>query len=198
MDTKEKLLGSIEERLTVYANWINQGGGIRSDASEDLYRELLNTAWEYELVNMNWVRDNFPAIDLGEHQKALEYLLKALAIRERVRPEDHPDLALSYSNLSYTYGELGDHEKELEYDLKALEIRERVLPGNHPDLAQSCNNIAWTYYRLGRLEEAAVHMRRAADIISRSTLPEHHPNRVNYNKRADRLEREARQARGGA
>ena len=135
---------------------------------------------------------------LGEHQKALEYLLKALTIRERVLPEDHPDLAGSYNNVGATYGNLGDHEKELEYDLKALAIWERVLPGNHPNLALSCNNIACTYYRLGRLEEAAVHMRRAADIINRSTLPEHHRDRVDYNQWADLLEAEARQARGGA
>ena len=131
--------------------------------------------------------------ELGDHRQALEYKLKALEIRERVLPPDHPDLALSYANLSYTYGELGDHEKELEYDLKALATFERVLPGNHPDLALSCNNIAWTYYRLGRIGEAAAHMRRAAEIINRSVLPETHPDRVDYNKWADRFEREARQ-----
>ena len=107
-------------------------------------------------------------------------------------PPEHPDLALSYNNVSATYGAVGDHGKELEYDLKALAICERVLPGNHPSLALSFNNIAWTYYRLGRIGEAATHMRRAADIINRSTLPETHPDRVNYNKWADRLEAEAR------
>ena len=135
---------------------------------------------------------------LGDHQKALEYLLKALSIWERVLPEDHPDLAASRNNVGITYYALGDHGKALECLLKALAIRERVLPGNHPSLAQSCNNIAWTYYRLGRLEEAATYMRRAADIINRSALPEHHPNRVNYNKWADIMEEIARQARGGA
>ena len=134
---------------------------------------------------------------LGDHEKALEYNLKALAIWERVLPENHPDLALSCNNVGMTYEDLDDHEKALEYNLKALAIRERVLPGNHPDLARSFNNIAWTYYRLGRLEEAAVHMRRAAEIINRSTLPEHHPHRVNFNKWADEMEEEARQARGG-
>ena len=67
-----------------------------------------------------------------------------------------------------------------------------MLPGNHPSLALSFNNIAWTYYRLGRIGEAATQMRRAADIINRSSLPETHPNRVNFNKWADRLEAEAR------
>ena len=130
---------------------------------------------------------------LGEPQKALEYELKVILIFEKVLPKDHPHLATSYSNVGMTYGELGDHEKELEYDLKALGIRERVLPGNHPSLALSFNNIAWTYHALGQIGEAAAHMRRAAEIINCSTLPETHPDRVNYNKWADRFEREARQ-----
>lgn len=130
---------------------------------------------------------------LGEPQKALEYELKVISIFEKVLPQNHPHLATSYNNVGSTYGALGDHKQALEYDLKALGIRERVLPGNHPSLALSFNNIAWTYYDLGRIGEAAAHMRRAAEIINRSTLPETHPDRVNYNKWADRFEREARQ-----
>jgi tetratricopeptide (TPR) repeat protein len=129
---------------------------------------------------------------LGDHKQALEYQLKALGICERVLPSEHPDLATSYNNVGGSYLAMGDHEKTLEYVMKAHRIRERVLPGNHPDLAQSFNNIAWTYYALGRIGEAATHMRRAADIINRSTLPETHPHRVNFNKWADRLESEAR------
>ena len=108
-------------------------------------------------------------------------------------PKDHPHLATSYNNVGSTYGALGDHKQALESQLKALAIFERVLPENHPDLALSFNNIAWTYYALGRIGEAATHMRRAADIINRSALPETHPHRVNCNKWADRFEREARQ-----
>ena len=130
---------------------------------------------------------------LGDHKQALEYQMKALEIRERVLPPEHPDLARSYNNVGATYSALGDHKQALEYKLKALGIRERVLPGNHPSLARSFNNIAWTYYRLGRIGEAAAHMRRAVDIINRAALPETHPHRVNFNKWADRLEAEARQ-----
>lgn len=71
MDAKEKLLLDIEERLTVYANWVNQGGGIRSEGAEYLYCDLLNEAFDYELKNMNRIRDNFPAIDLGDEGEGL-------------------------------------------------------------------------------------------------------------------------------
>ena len=71
MDAREKLLGSIEKRLTVYADWVNQGGGIRSEGAEYLYCDLLNVAFGYELKNMNRIRDNFPAIDLGDGEERL-------------------------------------------------------------------------------------------------------------------------------
>ena len=130
--------------------------------------------------------------DLGDHGQALEYQKKALEIHEKALPADHPDLALSYNNVGLTYGDLGDHRQALEYKKKALEILKKVLPADHPNIATSCNNIAWTYYHMGKLQEAARMMRRAADIISRSSLPESHPNRINYPKWADELEVEAK------
>lgn len=132
--------------------------------------------------------------ELGVYEKALEYHIKALRIRERVLGSEHPHLAQSCNNVGGIYHNMGDYDKALEYLQKALRIFEHVLPGNHPSLALSFSNIAWTYHDLGQIGEAATHMRRAAEIINRSTLPETHPKRVDYNKWADRLEREAQQA----
>lgn len=130
--------------------------------------------------------------ELGDHKQALEYKKKALAISEQVLPADHPYLAASYNNVGNTYGDLGDHSMALEYHKKALEIREKVLPADHPDIAKSCGNIACTYYDMGNLQEAARMMRRAADIISKSSLPENHPDRINYPQWAALLEMLAR------
>lgn len=129
--------------------------------------------------------------NLGGYKQELEFHLKALSIREKVLPAGHPDLANSYNNVGATYADLEDHKRALEYSLKALVILEKVLPTNHPNLATSCNNIAWTYHDLGNLPEAARYMRRAADIISQSTLPKTHPDRINFPKWADQFEREA-------
>ena len=134
---------------------------------------------------------------LNNHEKALEYKLIALGIRERALGEDHPDLAASYNNIGYTYGKLGNNTAKLDYYSKALTIRERKLPGNHPDIAMSCSNIAWTLFAMRELEKAVIYMRRAADIINHSTLPEQHRKRVKYNKWASQMEEEARKSRGG-
>ena len=59
---------------------------------------------------------------MGDHQRALEYLEKALEIWKKVLPETHPHLATSYNNVGGTYGALGDHQREQEYKEKAQEL----------------------------------------------------------------------------
>jgi len=110
---------------------------------------------------------------LGELDKYLAFALKAVAIREKVLPADHPYLAQSYNNLAEAYGALGDHQKRLEYHRKALAIREKGLPAEHPNLALSYHNLAWVYHDLGDLENAGAYMRRAAAIWEKSLPPEH-------------------------
>ena len=70
--------------------------------------------------------------DLGDHDKALEYALKALAIREKVLPMDHPDLALSYYNVGATYFALGNLPRAVSCLEKAVDITRRALPEGHP------------------------------------------------------------------
>ena len=113
------------------AEWINASGRLLNDlaqydAAGDLYEKHLPTL-ENRLKNtepLATVYNNLGSIygNLGDHGKALEFLLKALEIREKVLPPEHPDLAISYNNVSCTYSELGDTEKDLEYGLKALKI----------------------------------------------------------------------------
>ena len=112
--------------------------------------------------------------ELGDHNKALEFQLKAMEIRKNVLPENHPDLALSYNNMGSTYGELGDRDKALAFQLKSLEIRKNVLPENHPDLALSYNNVGLTYGDLGEHNKALEFQLKALKI-RKTVLPENHP-----------------------
>lgn len=130
--------------------------------------------------------------ELGDHQTALEYQKKALEFLQIIYLSDHINLAPSFNNVGCTYGELGDHQTALEYHLKALALQEKGLPPNHPDIAQSCNNIAWAHHAMGQYKKAVQYMRRAADIIRRSSLPEDHPHRVNYPNWAIQFEKDAK------
>ena len=112
---------------------------------------------------------------LGDHEKALEYKLKDLAICEQALPPTHPSLATSYNNVGSTYGALGDHEKALEYQLKDLAICEQVLPPTHPDLAISYNNVGGTYGALGDHGKELEYKLKALAIWEQ-VLPPTHPN----------------------
>ena len=118
---------------------------------------------------------------LGDHEKALKYKRKALAICEQVLPPTHPNLAASYNNVGSTYGHLGDHEKALEYKLKALAIREQVLPPTHPDLATSYNNVGLTYGDLGDHEKALEYQLKDLAICEQVLPPTHPSLATSYN-----------------
>ena len=113
--------------------------------------------------------------DLGQLDRALEFQLKAVEIREQVLDKNHPDIAQSYNNLSMIYRDLGQLERALEIQLKALEIREQVLDKNHPDLASSYNNLSMIYQDLGQLERALEFQLKDVEI-SEQVLDKNHPS----------------------
>ena len=64
---------------------------------------------------------------LGHHNEALELQERTLAMRKRVLPADHPDVATSMGNLAHTYGELGRHTEALELHEQTMALRKRAL-----------------------------------------------------------------------
>jgi tetratricopeptide (TPR) repeat protein len=112
---------------------------------------------------------------LGQLDRALEYQLKALAIREKILSADHPHLAQSYNNVATIYRAMGQLDRALEYQLKALEIKEKILSADHPDLATSYNNLSTIYFYLGRKKEALEYAQRAVAILEK-LFPAGHPN----------------------
>ncbi len=76
-----------------------------------------------------------------DDQKSLEYFQQALEMRQKILPENHPDIVSSLDNLGASYSCLGEHQKSLEYYQHALEMRRKILPENHPDISSSLNNM---------------------------------------------------------
>ena len=70
---------------------------------------------------------------LGDREKALEYYRKALTIRERSLPRNHPDIAWSCNNIACTYAEEEQYAEALQWMRRALEIAEHSLPEDHPN-----------------------------------------------------------------
>ena len=112
---------------------------------------------------------------LGDKDRSLEYLLKALRLRERLLPQDDISLATTYNNVGGIYSVLREHEKAKEYLLKALEIRKRKLQPYHPALAESYNNIGHAYGGMGDNEKALEYLLQAVKIRE-EILESNHPD----------------------
>ena len=60
--------------------------------------------------------------NMKDYSKALEFYQKTLAIQEKYLPENHPDLATTYSNIASVYNIMKDYSKALEFYQKSLSI----------------------------------------------------------------------------
>ena len=68
----------------------------------------------------------------GEHDKAIEYYEKALAIQRAVLGERHADVATSLNNIGFAYYAKVEHDKAIEYCEKALAIRRACSASSIP------------------------------------------------------------------
>ena len=133
------------------ADWLNRSGCLWNALAQ--YRKA-RELYERHLPDLENQRPAHPFLAtvynnvgsvynaLGDHAKALEYKLKALAIREKVLPPDHPSLATSYNNIGVTYFHLKKYPLALEYLEKALAIYKKALPPGHPNITSTESSIA--------------------------------------------------------
>ena len=71
--------------------------------------------------------------NLGDHEKELEYQLKALEIQEQSLPADHPYNVFCRNNIAITYAKMEDFIRAFEYMDRALDSAQRSMKG-HPNL----------------------------------------------------------------
>jgi tetratricopeptide (TPR) repeat protein len=151
------------------------------DKAQQVYEVLLDQATNdidkaisYHYIG--WAKDG-----KGEYEEALSYYEKALKIRQRSLPPNHPDLAMSYNNIGLVYYNMGDYPKALSSYEKALEIQQQSLPPNHPHLAASYSNIGNAYKSMDEYSKALSSHEKALEIRQQS-LPPNHPELANsYN-----------------
>jgi len=98
---------------------------------------------------------------------------RSLAIGEKARGTDHPNVAVSLNNLAELYRNQG-HYAEAEPLLKrALAIREKVFGPDHPAVATALNNLALLYKTQGRYAEAEPLYKRSLAIREKARGPDH-------------------------
>ncbi|NET59404.1 MAG: tetratricopeptide repeat protein, partial [Symploca sp. SIO2E6] len=139
--------------------------GLRAALQEDI--ELA----EAEKLNQK----AFQLYQEGKYSEAILLAEKALAIRQRILGQEHPDVATSLNNLAFLYYSQGRYEKAESLYQQALEILKRILGPEHPYVASSLNNLAALYNSQGKYEEAQPLYHQALEMLKRILGPEH-PN----------------------
>ncbi len=113
-------------------------------------------------------------VTAGRYHEASDALRRALALRERVLPVDHPDIASTRVNLGIALDELGHGQEALSVYRVALDERTRALGPEHPRVAALLINMAQLLAGLGQLEEAMQVAERSI-VVCRAALGEAHP-----------------------
>ncbi|NVB38112.1 serine/threonine protein kinase [Pseudenhygromyxa sp. WMMC2535] len=109
------------------------------------------------------------AMARGDNQSAGEYHRRALEIREAQLGADHPEVAISLTNIANALTAQGQHDKAEAHARRALEIFEAQLGADHPYTAASHNNIGNSLLEQGRhlawtdRARARPYFRQAAD-----------------------------------
>jgi len=110
---------------------------------------------------------------IGHYSGARLYVGRALAVREQVLGQQHPDTAQSLNNLGSLLIDLGDLALARCYLERALAIWEAMLGPTHPDTAQSLNNLGYLLQAQGDLAAARPYYARALDIREQVLGPLH-------------------------
>ena len=79
---------------------------------------------------------------MDDNVGALEMHNKALAIREKVLGNEHPDTAESYNNIGAVMLAMCDILGALDMLKRALAINDKVLGKEHPDTIDSLDAVA--------------------------------------------------------
>jgi tetratricopeptide (TPR) repeat protein len=133
------------------------------------------TQLEKEAATLNLV--GLLAYQQGKLKDALPALTRALALRERLYPDqDHLALASSLTNLGSVLSALGQADKALPFIERGLKMREALFKDqDHPDLATSLNNMGVVLKALGQPDKALPYYERALAMRQRLCKDQDHP-----------------------
>jgi CHAT domain-containing protein/lipopolysaccharide biosynthesis regulator YciM len=111
----------------------------------------------------------------GKYAEAVEQGEHALALREAVLGDTHPEVANCLDLLGKARRHQSDFAHAEPLIQRGLSIREAVLGKNHPDVASSLNNLAVLYLNQGLSDKAEPLFHRAL-TIQETALGKDHPD----------------------
>lgn len=113
-------------------------------------------------------------LERAQYSQAESLYRQALAMRERVLGQEHPDVAESLNDLGELYDHQGKYSEAESLYQRALAIREQALGPQDPKVAESLNNLGELYSHRGKYNEAESLYQRAL-AIREQVLGSQHP-----------------------
>jgi len=147
----------------------------------NITKTTLTTDEEQEKIAYLYLMGGVGNRYLGNYIRALELLLNASTIFEKILGEEHPNTATAYNEMASVFYYQGNYAEALEYYGYALAIRKKVLGKEHPDTATIYNNMAAVFRIRGDYAEALKYYSYALIIYEKVLGKEHLMTARTYN-----------------
>ncbi|MEM6990137.1 MAG: serine/threonine-protein kinase [Myxococcota bacterium] len=112
-------------------------------------------------------------LDQSEFEAAEADLMEALALWKRVRPPDHPDIAMGLTSLGNLHYDRGDLEAAETFHQQSLEVMSSAFGPKHPQLAVALDNLGRIDERRGNYAAALEKSERALALMEPALGPDH-------------------------
>lgn len=100
--------------------------------NETAYTHLKN-AIELDPTNSSFLNSTaYMAMQMGEPEKAIDYLDMALDLDKKEYGDNHPNVASVINNKASVYSSMGDHKKAVKHYKQAYDIVVTALGDKHP------------------------------------------------------------------
>jgi len=145
------------------------------EEAQSLYEKALNmleSLSETETSLAGYIVNNLAHLLVIQGKPDAEKMTKrALDIRERVLPPDHPDISMSLNNLAVIYKHQGRFDEAEPLFIRALAIRDKAFGQEHPETGVVMHNLAMLYLKERRkLDQAASLIKRVIKIQQKNSL----------------------------
>ncbi|HYG09852.1 MAG TPA: tetratricopeptide repeat protein, partial [Pyrinomonadaceae bacterium] len=111
--------------------------------------------------------------EAGNYPAATELAGRALAIRERVLGDEHPDTVTARIRLARLFAAQSDFARAEPLFLRALAAREKSPGAEHPDTASTLTDLALLYKEAGDYDKSEALQRRALSIDEKALGTDH-------------------------
>jgi tetratricopeptide (TPR) repeat protein len=135
------------------------------DKSEEVYLAIIN-----QTADDSKKADLYQQVGLlkkhrGDYIQTISFYEKALVIRQRILPSNHPNLLFSFKEIGEIHKSIREYSKAVWYYEKAFEIEQEIQSANHSLLTIICDTIGFLYSQLSEHSKALSFYEKRSDSV---------------------------------